>query len=165
MAASLKTQISAAITILALGAPTVGDAQARQTIEKVAELLNGTSNAQADLAYLGTRTLASNTPEDLDLNSLANALGVTQAMAEVVAVLIISDPANTTNLTLGGATNEAQLWFAAAGDKEVLKPGGISMHYAPAGWAITADTGDDLKIANASGALATFYVAIIGRSA
>jgi len=163
---SLKTQLSAAIKIIQTSSPDGGSARVEQTVEKVVELLNGTGNTQADLAFVDTRTLASNTSEDLDLAGvLASALGSTITMAEVVAILLVSDPANTMNLTLGGATAEAQLWFAAAGDKEVVKPGGLSMHYCPAGWAITATSADGFKVANANGASSTYYIAIIGRSA
>ncbi|HWA22327.1 MAG TPA: hypothetical protein VG735_08035 [Caulobacterales bacterium] len=163
---SLKTNISAAISIIETTAPDGGSATVRQSVEKVAELLNGTGNTQADLAFIDTRTLASNTTEDLDLAGvLANALGATLTMAEVCAVLIVSDPANTTNLTIGNATAECLLWFGTATDTEILKPGGFSMHYAPAGWAVTATSADDLKIANAAGASASYSIAIIGRSA
>ncbi len=163
---SLKTKITAGITIIQTATPDGGSARVEQTVEKIVELLNGTTNDKADLAFVDTRTLASNTSEDLDLAGvLANALGATLTMAEVVAVLLISDPANTMNLTLGGASAEAQLWFAASGDKEVVKPGGVSLHYCPAGWAITATSADGFKVANANGASSTYYIAIIGRSA
>lgn len=167
MAATLKTKINVGVTVVTSEAiEGLKQSRVEEVVSAAIDLLNGTSNAQANLAYVGERTLASGATEDLDLaGALTSALGATITMAEVVAVLIIADAANTTNLTIGGASSEAQLWFAAAGDKEVIKPGGISLHYAPAGWAITAGSADDLLIANGSGASATYQIAIIGRNA
>lgn len=163
---TLKTNINASVKILNTAALDAGSARVEEQVSAAIELLNGTGNTQADLAFVDARTLASNTTEDLDLAGvLTNALGSVLTMVEVVAVLIVSRAANTTNLTIGAATAEAQLWFGAAGDTEVIKPGGFSFHYAPAGWTITATTADDLKIANATGAAATYDVIVIGRSA
>lgn len=163
---SLKTTISASIQIVETTTPDGGSAKVQQAVQKFVELLNGTSNAQADLAFIDTRQLADNTPEDLDLAGvLVNALGATLTMAEVVAILIVSDAANTTDLEVGDATAEALLFFGAAGDTAVVKPGGFLMAYNPAGWPITATSADDLKISNGSGAAASYSIAIIGRSA
>lgn len=162
----LSTRINAAIAFTQTQTPDQGTAKAELALSIAKTLANGTSNAQADLAFADSRTLASNTSEDLDLaGALVDALGNTITAAEIVAVLIESDAANTTNLTVGAATAEAQLFFGAAGDTAVIKPGGFLMAYAPAGWAITATSADDLKIANGTGAAATYRVAIIGRSA
>lgn len=168
MPSSLKTELKASIKIIQTAAPDGGSARVEQIVEKIVELLSGTTNDKADLAFCDTRTLASNTAEDIDLaGALANALGETLTIAEVVAVLIVSSAANTTNLTIGGSANggEAQLFFGATGDKAVVKPGGLLMAYAPAGWAITATSADDLGVANASGASATYDIIVIGRSA
>jgi len=166
MASTLKTRLSASINIVQSAAPDGGAARVEQTVEKVLEMLNGTTNDKADLAFIDTRTLSSGASEDLDLaGALANALGETITAAEIVAVLFVSATGNTTNLIIGGATAEAQLWFTAAGDKETVKPGGLSMHFAPAGWAITATSADDLKVENAAGAAATYSIAVIARSA
>jgi hypothetical protein len=163
---SLKTQISASIQIIETNSPDGGSARVEQVVEKFVELLNGTGNAQADLAFVDTRTLATNTSEDLDLAGvLVNALGATLTMTEVCALLITSDSSNTTDLTVGGATAEWQGPFGAAGDTIVIKPGGCFLVFAPAGWAVGAGTTDDLKIANAAGASATYSIAVIGRSA
>lgn len=163
---SLSTRINAAIAFTQTASPDLGSAKAELALSIAKTLANGTGNAQADLAFSDSRTLADGASEDLDLaGSLIDAFGNTITAAEIVAVLIEADAANTTNLTVGGATAEAQLWFAAAGDKEVIKPGGHSLHFAPAGWAIAAGTADDLKIENAAGASATYRIAIIGRSA
>lgn len=166
MPSTLKTNISASIRIVQSASPDGGSARVEQVVEKIVELLSGTTNDKADLAFVDTRTLTTGATEDLDLAGvLANALGETLTMAEVVALLIISDPANTTNLTVGAATAEWQGPFAAAGDAMVIKPGGFMMVYAPAGWTVGAGSTDDLKLANAAGASANYSIAAIGRSA
>jgi len=168
MPSTLKTNLSASIKIVQSASPDGGSARVEQTVEKIVELLSGTTNDKADLAFVDTRTLTSGSAEDIDLaGALANALGETLTMAEVVAILIVASASNTTNLTIGGSANggEAQLFFGAAGDKAVVKPGGLLMAYAPAGWAITAGSGDDLGVANGSGASATYDLIAIGRSA
>lgn len=163
---TLSTRINAAIAFTQTQSPDQGTAKAELALSIAKTLASGTGNTQADLAFADSRTLASNTSEDLDLaGSLVDALGNTIAAAEVVAVLIESDAANTTNLTVGAATAEAQLFFGAAGGTAIIKPGGFLMAYAPAGWAISAGSADDLKIANATGAAATYRICVIARSA
>lgn len=163
---TLSTRINAAIAFTQTGAPDLGQSKAELALSIAKTLTNGTGNSAADLAFSDSRTLASNTSEDLDLaGSLVDAFGATITATEIVAVLIESDSANTTNLTVGAATAEWQGFFGAAGDTSVVKPGGFLFAFAPAGWAVSAGTADDLKIANASGASATYRIAIIGRSA
>jgi hypothetical protein len=163
---SLSTRINAAIAFTQTASPDLGSAKAELALSIAKTLSHGTGNAQADLAFSDSRTLAAEASEDLDLaGALIDAFGNTITVAEVVAVLIEADAANTTNLTVGGASAEAQLFFAAAGDKAVIKPGGFLFAFAPAGWAITATTADDLRIENAAGGSATYRIAVIGRSA
>lgn len=168
---ALRVQISAAISIIDTAAPDGGQTRIEQAVQKIFELLNGTANGQADLAFIDQRSVNASSNDDIDLNgALVNARGAAVNFAEVVAVLIINEQIdgtlNTTNLTVGGeGSAEAQLWFAAAGDKEVLKPSDISLHYSKTGWAVAGGSTDKLRIANASGATNTYQIAIIGRSA
>lgn len=163
---TLSTQVSAAIKTRKTSAPDGGAAQSDVALSILKTLANGTANGEADKAWRDDRTLASNTSEDLDLaGSLTDELGAAVVFAEVCAILIEADEDNTTNLTIGGATAEAQLFFAAAGDKAILKPGDFLLAYSKTGWAITATTADGLKVANASGAAANYSIHLIGRSA
>lgn len=163
---ALSTRINAAIVTTQTGTPDQGSAKADLALSIAKTLSSGTGNGQADLVFMDSRTLATNTSEDLDLaGSLTDALGNTITMAEACALLIESDAANTTNLTVGGATAEWQGPFGATGDTVVVKPGGFAFFFAPAGWTIGAGSTDDLKIANGSGASATYRIAVIGRSA
>lgn len=163
---TLSSRINAAISIIQTAAPDGGQARVDQALSIAKEIANGTTNDKADLAFIDTRTLSSNSSEDLDLaGSLADALGNTLTMVECTTILIENPSTNTTDLTIGGATAEAQLFFAAAGDKVVIKPGGFFMAHNPAGWTIGAGSTDDVRIANASGAANTFNIAALGRSA
>lgn len=163
---ALTSKFSVSLSFVQTAAPDLGQGRVEQAISFAASLANGTANGQADLAFVDERTLASNTSEDLDLAGvLAGAFGATLTFVEVCAVAIESLSANTTNLTIGAASAEALLWFGATGDTEIIKPGGVAAHYAPAGWTIGAGSTDDLKIANASGAAATYRIGVLGRSA
>ena len=142
-------------------------------IEKVQSLTDGTTANKADLMYVDERTVASATNDDIDLSgSLTDAFGVTITAAEIVAVLIINGPisgaANTTDLTIGAGTNPF-IGFLGAGDTiGPIKPAGMFMigaGDADGVGAVTAGTGDILRIANSSGASATYQIAIIARSA
>jgi hypothetical protein len=139
-------------------------------INKTLSFSNGTGANQADLAYLAERTVASNTNDDIDLAGvLTDAFGATVAAAELVALVVVNEPLsgtpNTTNLTMGGATNyvpgfSAALWpISPGGVFEIASPGAAGLA------TIAAGTADILRIANSSGASATFQICILARSA
>lgn len=160
--------ISAAVSVTQTGAPDGGSSRAVQAVGRSAlSVANGTANGQADLAFVDERTLASGATEDLDLaGALSSVFGATLTFVEVMTVLVESDEANTTNITIGGASsNGFTAWFGGSTQTETVKPGGAILHHDPAGWTVTAGTGDLLKIANASGASAKYRIAILGRSA
>src|SRR5205807_7140969 len=97
---------------------------------------------------------------------LIDAFGQTIAAANIKAIEISSLPANTTNLTFGAtAATQFQGPFADVSDGLVLKPGDRAVLFSPAGWPVTAATGDLLKVANAAGASATYRIKLLGASA
>jgi hypothetical protein len=128
---------------------------------------SGLNNFQADLLYAASLTLASGATNNLDLSgSLTDPLGAIIAMVEVTAILISSSNSNTTDLTIGAGTNPFIGPFGAAAHTITLKPGSDFLITNPnAGWLVTAATADILKIANGSGATASYTVKILGRSA
>ena len=144
------------------------------TIEKIQKLIDGTAANTADLIYADERSVASASSDDIDLaGSLSDAFGATITAAEIVAVLVINGPvsgtANTTDLTIGAGSNPF-LGFLGGTAPTVgpIKPGGvflISAGDAAGVGAVTAGTADILRIANSSGATATYQIAIIARSA
>lgn len=144
------------------------------TMEAMLQTSFGTGANQADLLFIDERTVASATNDDLDLaGALTSAFGATIAAVELVAVFVINRPrtaaANTTNLTIGGGTNPV-VGFLGGTTPTIgpIRPGGFVMigcGDAAGIGAVTAGTGDILRIANSSGAAATYQIAILARSA
>lgn len=129
---------------------------------------------QADLLFVDERQVASGATDAIDVaGALAAALGGTISMVELVAMLIInaprSGPPNTTNLTIGGGSNPIVGWLGGTTPTlGPIRPGGMFLRAERdlAGiCAITPGTGDLLNIANSAGAIATYQIALIGRTA
>lgn len=133
------------------------------------QFIGGTTADAADIVFTDTRTVASATNDDIDLAGvLTNAFGATITAAEIVGIMIKSARANTTVLSVGGGTNPWITMFLATGDGIKVFPGGVFVNFAPDAsglGAVTAGTGDILRIANASGAAATYDIVILARSA
>ena len=142
-------------------------------LSKVQKLTDGTTANKADLLFCDERTVSSASNDDIDLSgSLTDAFGVTITAAEIVAILIINGPisgaANTTDLTIGAGSNPFIGFLGATDTIGPIKPGGFFMLGAGDAdgiGAVVADTGDILRIANSSGASATYQIAIVARSA
>jgi len=143
-------------------------------MSKVLTLGNGTTANNADILWLDQRTVSSASDDDLDLNGvLTNAFGVTVSAVELVALFVINEPrtgsANTTNLTIGNASNPVVGFLGGTTPTfGPIRPGGFVFFGCgdAAGFgAITASTGDILRIANSAGASATYQIGIIARSA
>ncbi len=131
---------------------------------------SGTAADQADLMFSDTRTIAASGTDDLDLAGvLANGLGGTLTFARVRALYVAAATGNTNNVVVGGAaSNQFATAFGAATDKVVVRPGGILLlaNRDTTGYAVTAGTGDLLRIANSgSGTSVTFDIVILGCSA
>jgi hypothetical protein len=143
------------------------------TIEKIQRLTDGTTANKADLIYADERTVTTGANDDIDLSGvLTDAFGVTIAAAEIVAIMIINGPisgtANSTDLTIGAGSNPFIGFLGATDTIGPIKPAGVFMLAAgdAAGiGTVVAGTGDILRIANSSGASATYQIAIIARSA
>lgn len=74
--------------------------------------------------------------------------------------------ANTNNVVVGGAASNGFInWVGDATDVINVRPGGVFMLVAPdsTAYAVTASTGDILKVANSSsGTSVTYTIVIIG---
>jgi hypothetical protein len=160
--------IAATVQIDATGNPVVGGAVPTISRGKQADILltDGTGSNQASKTYSASRTVASATNDDIDLaGALTDIMGVSSmTFATVKAVVIRSDPANTTILTVSPAPANGFLGpFGAATHTVQVRPGGALVFVAPqTGWTVTAATGDLLRIANASGAAATYTIEVVG---
>lgn len=128
----------------------------------------GTSLGQADVTYFDGRTLAASATETLDLNAggLVQPNGAVASFAKVRGLLITASAANTNDVIVGGAASNGFVTpFGAATHTVTIKPGGCFMLQCPDGYAVTAATGDLLKIANsAAGSSVSYNISIVGTS-
>lgn len=137
-------------------------------------LEDGTTVNKADILWADQRTVGSASNDDIDLAGvLTNAFGAVITAAELVALLIINKArngtANTTNLTIGVGSNPF-IGFLGGTTPTIgpIRPGGMFMIASPdaAGiGTVVAGTGDILRVANSSGAAATYQIAMLARTA
>lgn len=145
------------------------------TMSLIQSFTSGTTANKADLAYVAERTVSSASNDDIDLaGTLTDALGNTITAAEIVAIMIANvqkdGTANTTSLTIGGAASNAWFGFVGASGDTVgpVSPGGAFLIMNPDAsglGAVTAGTGDILRVANASGASNTYQIGLLARTA
>lgn len=134
---------------------------------KYVSLKNGTGGNQANQLFTDTRTLAASTSEDLDLSGvLTNPLGASITFTKIKAIIIESSSANANDVIVGGApSNGLSTPFGDVSDKVKVKPGGLFCLIAPDanGYAVTAGTGDLLRVANGgSGSTVEYSIIVIG---
>lgn len=142
---------------------------ARVTTDKSynTKLTTGTGASQANGIFSDTRTLAASATEDLDLAAaLVDGLGATITFTKVKAIIVKASAANTNNVIIGAGTNPFLL-FSDPTDSIPVCPGGVFVITAPdaAGLAVTAATGDIIKVTNSAGTTGVTYdIIIIGVS-
>lgn len=135
-------------------------------------LASGTGAGQADLVFSDTRTVNASSNDDLDLaGGLTDAHGNSLTFAKVKGLVIVASASNTNNIHVGGdATNTFLTWVVAEPDAVILRPGASLALFAgvadATGYAVTASTGDLLRITNAAGGTSVTYdIVIVGTSA
>jgi len=130
---------------------------------------DGTGSSQADIVFRDQRTLAASTSENLDLaGDLTDAYGTTLTFVDVKMLYVSAASTNGANIVVGGAASNAFVGaFADATDKVNLPASAWLKWVNPIdGYAVTAGTGDILKIENSDGAAtATYDIVIVGTSA
>lgn len=127
----------------------------------------GTGAGQADLIWHDQRTLTASSTEDLDLagGSLTNAFGTALTFVKVRGLIVYAATANTNNVVIGGDANSVPFLGAAANTKPI-QPGGLYVDFAPAGYTVTAATGDIIQVANGgAGTSVTYDIIVLGTSA
>lgn len=133
------------------------------------QFTDGVTANKADIIFTDNRTVASASNDDLDLAGvLTNAFGAAITAVEIVGIMIKSAAANTTTLSVGGGTNPWITMWIATGDGIKVFPGGVFANFAPDAnglGTVTAGTGDILRIANGSGASASYDIVILARTA
>jgi len=129
----------------------------------------GTGLSQSDKIFHDTRTVNASTNDDVDLAGvLTDPFGVALTFARIKAMIIArSDPTNPNNLTIGNGSNPFLTWVGAAAHTITIRPGGLFVLAAPdaTAYAVTAGTGDILRIANGSGSAVTYDLILVGASA
>lgn len=164
--AKLITQVVAALTNpMDLATGTVPLDYTKQI-----RLGTGTGANQADRVWSDQRTLAASANEDLDLSGvLTDAFGNTVTLARVKGLVVVAASANANNVIVGGAAlNAWSTWAGDPTDTVVVRPGGLMALYAPdaTAYAVTAATGDLLRVANSgAGTSVTYDIIVIGASA
>lgn len=165
LTATIKASIAAKLT----GSNDMGT-PAHEFIEAFSLLLeDGTGANQASNVWSDERTLAASATEDLDLaGSLVNGLGATLTFTAVKAIMVIASAANTNSVIVGAAAVNTFVGpFGAAAHTVAVKPGGFFFAFDPsaAGLAVTAGTGDLLRIANGgAGSSVTYRIVIVGEA-
>ena len=126
----------------------------------------GTGSNQLDLIFHDQRTLGAGADESLDLaGSLVDSFGATLAFAKI-KVLLIRNLSTTQTLTIGNGANPFLTWVGAATHTVTIPPRGVLLLVAPlAGYAVTAGTGDILKIANSATNPCDYQIVLAGTSA
>jgi hypothetical protein len=134
-------------------------------------LESGTTINKADKRWISAaRSLGASTSENLDLaGSLTDQFGATITFARIklLIVQLITATAGYTLEVGGAASNAASTFFGDATDKLIIRGGGFGILYAPdaTAYAITAGTGDILKVNNPNAAGITYNIELVGASA
>ena len=138
---------------------------------KQVNLTSGTGAGQVDRIFSDTRTITASSTEDLDLAGvLTDSFGATITFARVKAIMVTAASGNTNNVVVGAGTNPWLTMLNSTGTV-TLRPGAGFMAWIggstdTTGWAVTAATGDILKVANSSsGSSVTYDIVILGCSA
>lgn len=132
---------------------------------------DGTAAGKADRVFHDRRTLAASASEDLDLAGvLLDAFGASLTFVKVKGLFIAAADANTNSVIVGAAAANAWAALLGAAGTVTLRPGaslGVMAGAADAtAYAVTAGTGDLLKVANSgAGSSVTYDIVIVGASA
>ncbi len=162
---ALTSKISVGIVGTLTSALDLVTSSAPLSFSKTHDLANGTGANQADKIFSDTRQLAASATENLDLAGvLTDAFGATLTFTKIKALMVAAKSTNTNDVLVGGAaSNQFLSWVGDASDVVKVKPGGMFLITAPDanGLAVTATSGDLLKIANSAGSTVVDYDIIV----
>src|SRR5262245_2688295 len=128
MTSTLLIQSTASLTPVT--AQDIGEVKYTLAHKQELSLATGVAADQADMVFTDERTLSSAATEDLDLaGGLTNALGSAITFVKIKELIVLSDPTNTTNLTIGNATTQGWIGpFGGATHTLTIKPkGGVAI--------------------------------------
>ncbi len=140
---------------------------APQLFSYVAELTSGAGLNAANVVWSDRRTLNASTTDTLDVatgGGLTDALGVAVAMARMKGIIVRNRGAQ--NITVGRPAANGVPWMTAAGDSNIVVPGGVFVALMPtaAGIVVTAATGDLIEVVNGAGSAVDYDIVILGAS-
>lgn len=159
-------EIKVSIDVTQTGTADLGNPTVKAAISELFQFTAGNAAlGTADVMFKDTRTLAASGTENLDLAGvLVDAFGAVATSAEIIAIYVKAASGNTNNVVIGNVTNGFVGPLGATGTYTV-SPGDFYLATSRNGWAVTAATGDLLKITNsAAGTPVTYDVVIIGRT-
>jgi hypothetical protein len=161
-------QIDVSISGKLTGTAGLGTPIAPISILKSIQLASGTDAlGKVDVLWADQRTLAASATENLDLAGvLAGLLGGTVTAAEIVAIYVEADAANTNDVVLFGAgSNPFNGSLTGTTPKVAVGPGDVFLLTNRKGMTVTAATGDIMLVANSSsGTAVTYKIVLLGRT-
>ncbi len=170
MSESLSVEIKASLAWLweeSLELSTLVDSS---KLEVQAAFSAGDGPGEADQIWHDTRTLAASSNDDLDLTALVQSIhgqAVSLGFAALKAILIHNTSADEPLVIDSSVTNSIKTPFdGSATSKLEIPPGSpVLLVNKLAGWAVTAGTGDVLRISNASAEEIEYQIVIVGTAA
>lgn len=163
---NVNATVSAIVALIGAANGDLAVNQSHVAVNAQAEFTTGAGANQINEVFSDTRTLADSATENLDLNgtALQNAFGTNIAFARVKFIFIKNKSATQVLSVGGAASNQFINWVGDATDVVKIRPGGFLLLVAvdATGYAVTASTGDLLKIANGNAGQAADYDVIIG---
>lgn len=168
---ALSSKMLVAVAANLTSALDLGEAAAPVARNYTTSLTTGTAAGQADKIWHDQRTIAASGTDDLDLAGvLVDALGATVTFARVKGIVVAAAAGNSNNVVVGNATTNAWSTLLGATGTVTVRPGGVVAAITGAadatGYAVTAGTGDILRVANSgAGTSVTYDVIVIGASA
>lgn len=140
---------------------------ALQSFQYLLELTSGAGLNAANVVWSDRRTLAASTTDTLDVatgGGLVDALGVAVAMARMKGIIVRNRGAQ--NITVGRPAANGVPWMTAAGDSNIVVPGGVLIEFWPtaAGIVVTAATADLIEVVNGAGSSVDYDIIIFGAS-
>lgn len=168
---TLKSALAISATAQLSGTTDLASISSPLSFSRSVRLASGTGAGKADRLFSDRRTLAASATEDLDLSgALLDALGGPAQFVKVKGLIIAADRANTNKVVFGAASANAWATLLNSTGTISLPPGASACFMAGAtdatNWAVTAGTGDILKVANSAGGTPVNYdIVVIGASA
>jgi hypothetical protein len=166
--AGVKATINVGMQLAQTGSRNRGTQSFEDSIAFTMKFAEGTNTVdKTDVLFTDSRTIAASSNDDLDLRGvLTDALGATVNAAEIVAIYVEALTANTNNVVVGAAASNQFVGPFGAGTHSVaVGPGNCFLVTNKNGWAVTAGTGDILRIANSgAGSAVKYNIIILGRT-